>query len=307
MDGILFNGSNILADESSITGESNLIVKSPNLQDELPKSQTNPFILSGSKIMDGTGQILVCCVGSNSQLGKLKLSLQEEEKPTPLQMKLENVANQIGKIGLISAIITILVLIIYIIYDSIIGEINFLSIQALKMLVNAFMIGITILVMAVPEGLPLAVTIALAFSLGKLREENNLVKQLSSCEIMGGANNICSDKTGTLTKNLLSVTNIFIENSEKEPNKRTFTEAIRPDTFEKFYESICINSSANPKLKGKTLELRGNSTECALLEIVYNLGYNYENYRNTPNVIKVFPFNSLKKKMTTIYYHPNVG
>ena len=106
------------------------------------------------------------------------------------------------------------------------------------------MIGITIVVMAVPEGLPLAVTIALAFSLGRMRSDNNLVKHMADCETMGGANNICTDKTGTLTLNLMTVEKIFIEEEEKPINKKTFCQSLAQKTSTLLFEGICINSDS---------------------------------------------------------------
>ena len=110
--------------------------------------------------------------------------------------------------------------------------------------VSYFIVAVTIIVVAVPEGLPLAVTIALAYSVGKMKEENNLVRFLQACETMGGANNICSDKTGTLTKNLMSVTNLFIEESDfSNIDKKN----ISPSTLQLLCEGICLNSNAFPK------------------------------------------------------------
>ena len=113
-------------------------------------------------------------------------------------------------------------------------------------LVDAFIIAVSIIVVAVPEGLPLAVTIALAYSVGKMKDENNLVRYLQACETMGGADNICSDKTGTLTKNIMSVVKIFAQDKEvTEFNKNTFT----GDYAKILCKSVCLNSNANPDIK----------------------------------------------------------
>ena len=129
---------------------------------------------------------------------------------------------------------------------------------------------------AVPEGLPLAVTIALAYSVGKMKEENNLVRYLQACETMGGADNICSDKTGTLTKNIMSVTRLFAM-------EKIWTE-FKPGQLGDFGEllsvSICQNSNATPELIVEGDKIRsnqiGNKTECALLEMALRLGFNYK-------------------------------
>lgn len=103
---------------------------------------------------------------------------------------------------------------LHLFYDAAFNDYPLFSPQALKELLNFFIIAVTIIVVAVPEGLPLAVTIALAYSVGKMKDENNLVRWLSACETMGGANTICSDKTGTLTENRMTVTNLFIEEND---------------------------------------------------------------------------------------------
>jgi Ca2+ transporting ATPase len=129
---------------------------------------------------------------------------------------------------------------------------------------------------AVPEGLPLAVTIALAYSVGKMKEENNLVRYLQACETMGGADNICSDKTGTLTKNIMSVTRLFAL-------EKIWTE-FKPGQLGDFGKllsvSICQNSNATPELIVEGDKIRsnqiGNKTECALLEMALRLGFNYK-------------------------------
>ena len=188
----------------------------------------------------------MCTVGNETQIGKLKAKLQEEQPETPLQQKLELVAEQIGTIGTISALLTMLALWVHLGVAIALKEHCFMCIQSVNQIVNAFLIAVTIVVVAVPEGLPLAVTIALAFSVGKMKDENNLVKQLASCEIMGGATNICSDKTGTLTQNLMTLDEIYIDdqNQKRDIIRKEFMSAYLLNIF---CESICINSSAFPK------------------------------------------------------------
>ena len=155
---------------------------------------------------------------------------------------------------------------------------------------------------AVPEGLPLAVTIALAYSVNKMKDENNLVRYLQACETMGGANNICSDKTGTLTKNLMTVTRIFIEENTLDIIER---DICTEKTCRLLCLSVTNNSNANPKIvrSGSDLVIDqiGNKTECALLEMAFRMGYDYKKFRNRDQQLKVFPFSSEKKKMATTY------
>lgn len=176
--------------------------------------KVNPFLISSSKILEGTGKMVVLAIGEHSQYGILKKTLVQEEDETPLQIKLGDLANQIGTVGFYAAILTFIAMLCHILYDAYAtGDMfgTLWNLNTLLLLVDAFIVAVSIIVVAVPEGLPLAVTIALAYSVGKMKEENNLVRYLQACETMGGADNICSDKTGTLTKNKMSVVRIFLK------------------------------------------------------------------------------------------------
>lgn len=153
--------------------------------------------------------MVVLVVGESSCIGKIRALLDKEDpEPTPLQEKLEKLATDIGKFGLYSAIIIILVLLIrFAIEKGITREWN--TSKDLLDIVNFFMLGITVVVVAIPEGLPLSVTISLAFSVKKMLDDQNLVRRMEACETMGGANNICSDKTGTLTMNKMTLDQIW--------------------------------------------------------------------------------------------------
>uniref|UniRef100_A0A0G4IAJ6 Cation-transporting P-type ATPase N-terminal domain-containing protein n=1 Tax=Chromera velia CCMP2878 TaxID=1169474 RepID=A0A0G4IAJ6_9ALVE len=225
-DGIVISGSNLKVDESSLTGETVNVVK--NSVEECLRQTTDPtrvakleaatdenrhhvmdspVVLSGTEVKGGSGNVLVLAVGTNSQLGELYSKLQQKEEPTPLQRKLEHLARQIGIAGLIAAALTFLAL--FISYWSVWatqeeskrpapGEIGIEHVRFLTLMV-------TVVVVAVPEGLPLAVMISLLFSIKKMYAEQCWVRKLQACETMGGADEICSDKTGTLTKNRMTV------------------------------------------------------------------------------------------------------
>jgi len=146
--------------------------------------------------------MLTLAIGEHSSWGKVKKMLQADDKndKTPLEEKLSILADQIGAIGLKGAIVTFAAMCLRLILEIIItGEPKLDLFGLIKHILSFFIIAVTVIVVAVPEGLPLAVTIALAYSVGKMKDENNLVRYLAACETMGGANNICSDKTGTLT------------------------------------------------------------------------------------------------------------
>lgn len=214
-------------------------------------------------------------------------------------------ADQVGKVGMYAAAATFLAMFIHYIYDCFAeGSFveNFIAVETIHEVIEYFIIAISIVVVAVPEGLPLSVTIALAYSVGKMKEENNLVRYLQACETMGGADNICSDKTGTLTKNLMTVTRIFVEQGVHD----TIAKEILSDGSCRLLSlGICNNSNANPKFNSDKGQLRieqnGNKTECALLEVAYRMGFDYEKFRNRDKIKKTFPFSSERKKMATVY------
>lgn len=305
VDGLLLEGHNLIADESSMTGEPLGIKKAvPTWAD---KEHTNPFIISSSKILEGTGKMLVLAVGENSQFGILKKKIQASDDETPLQQKLSILAEQIGHVGMVAAALTFVCMLGHIVYDAYItGDFlgSLFNLGTLNHLVEAFIVAVSIIVVAVPEGLPLAVTIALAYSVGKMKDENNLVRFLQACETMGGADNICSDKTGTLTKNRMTVTRMFVQERTVDKITKGF---LNERIGELFSVGVCLNSSANPIFTvsaNGTLEIDqiGNKTDCALLEVAHILGFDYRNVRkeNDHNIIKVVPFSSETKTMSTV-------
>ncbi|KAG0684536.1 hypothetical protein C6P40_002681 [Pichia californica] len=221
-DCILIDG-NLESDESLITGESNTIKKCSiysalsNFNNNLKKTNNHdPFLISGSKILSGQGKAIVVCVGPNSINGKMMLQLSQSndinDEMTPLQNRLNLLADGISKYGLLSSIILFIILFIKFILNLYLNKINLPTTEILSKLINIIITSITIVVVAIPEGLPLAVTLSLAFATTRMIEDGNLVRVLKSCETMGGATNICSDKTGTLTINKMTVIQGLIGN-----------------------------------------------------------------------------------------------
>ncbi len=228
VDAILLKGSGVTCDESAMTGES-IELKKDTLKNCLEKKEEHeadkkpgqkddphdvpsPLLLSGTQIQTGEGWFLCTVVGKRSVMGKIKAALEQKgAEMTPLQEKLEAIATDIGKLGMVSAYITVMVLFIRFWIEQGIDGYKW-SDNVGTYLGNWFgyiIVGVTVIVVAVPEGLPLAVMISLAYSVRKMLKDKNFVKRLASCEIMGGANNICSDKTGTLTMNKMHVTNFW--------------------------------------------------------------------------------------------------
>ena len=172
----------------------------------------SPVMLSGTTVATGEGWFLCIMVGKNSCVGKILDKLESKVETTPLQEKLEAIGSDIGKLGMYAALLTVHVLYARYFIEALDSrEFNFSTEGGsyVEEWLSYLIVGITIIVVAVPEGLPLAVMISLAYSVRKMLIDKNFVKRLASCEIMGGANNICSDKTGTLTKNEMTVTNIW--------------------------------------------------------------------------------------------------
>jgi Ca2+ transporting ATPase len=292
VDGVLFRGHGIKADESSITGESELIHKQPP-----GEGTASPFLLSGSKISEGTGQMVVCAVGAKSLLGKSKEMLEEEEEEaTPLQGKLEAIAEDIGKIGMAAGFLTFLALMVYLAINTI--ERGTWDRTSWKALIDSFIIMVTIVVVAVPEGLPLAVTLSLAYAVGQMKDENNFVRHLQACETMGGANNICSDKTGTLTENKMTAVRVFAQGQDYT---RESVSELSPAIKQALYANICCNSTAFLSVSDSGKEVQsGSRTECALLSLAMLSGYDYRLIRTPERELLQVPFTSESKKMTTV-------
>ena len=180
-----------------------------------PHDLPSPILLSGTGVAGGEGRMLAIMVGEMSAIGQIRKTLEVRDEETPLQGKLDKIATDIGLMGTYAAVLTIHILLLRFLFEGLMdrsidlfgGEADTTNqlLANLQIWISYFIIGVAIIVVAVPEGLPLAVMISLAYSIGKMADDNNEVKRLQSCEIMGGANNICSDKTGTLTENKMKV------------------------------------------------------------------------------------------------------
>ncbi len=181
-----------------------------------------------------------------------------------------------------------------------------LSIETLNKVVNFIIIAITVIVVAVPEGLPLAVTISLAFSVMKMKLENNLVRKLDASETMGGANEICTDKTGTLTKNQMSVKEFYTSDQIFKGRPKTFNTI---PTFELLQRGVLFNCSARVERDPitKTLITKGNCTEQGLIRFLMELGVNVVDglKQKDERILQIIPFNSARKRASTVLEDPN--
>lgn len=303
-DGLFISGFSLLINESSLTGESEPVVV----------NEDNPFLLSGTKVQDGSCKMLITTVGMRTQWGKLMATLSEGgDDETPLQVKLNGVATIIGKIGLFFAVITFIVL-----SQGLISKkyhegllLSWSGDDALEMLEH-FAIAVTIVVVAVPEGLPLAVTLSLAFAMKKMMNDKALVRHLAACETMGSATTICSDKTGTLTTNHMTVVKACICGNIKEVNNPKNASDLcseLPETVVKtLLESIFNNTGGEVVIDqdGK-YQILGTPTETALLEFALSLGGNFKAKRDETKIVKMEPFNSTKKRMCVVLKLPGGG
>jgi Ca2+-transporting ATPase len=299
-DGIFISGYSLLIDESSLTGES----------EPISVGRNKPFLLSGTKVQDGSAKMLVTTVGMRTGWGKLLATLTEGgEDETPLQVKLNGVATIIGKIGLTFAVVTFIVLTLRMIVEKVIGHQSWSGADAVR-IVNFFATAVTIIVVAIPEGLPLAVTLSLAFAMKKMMNDKALVRHLSACETMGSATCICSDKTGTLTTNHMVVVKVWITDNVKKIGSFKEGESLRSEISESVLKLLlqCIFQNTGGEVviskEGKP-EILGSPTESALLEFGVSLGGNYVIERSESRIIKIEPFNSVRKRMTVVVMLPD--
>uniref|UniRef100_A0A8C9NAQ6 Calcium-transporting ATPase n=1 Tax=Serinus canaria TaxID=9135 RepID=A0A8C9NAQ6_SERCA len=252
----------------------------------------------------------------NEEKEKKKVKVPKKEKSV-LQGKLTRLAVQIGKAGLIMSAITVIILVLYFVIDTFgvqkrpwLAECTPIYIQYF---VKFFIIGVTVLVVAVPEGLPLAVTISLAYSVKKMMKDNNLVRHLDACETMGNATAICSDKTGTLTMNRMTVVQAYV--GDTHYRQIPDPEAILPKILDLIVHGVAINSAYTSKIlppekEGGLPRQVGNKTECALLGFVLDLKQDYQAVRNEvpeEKLYKVYTFNSVRKSMSTVLRNSGGG
>ncbi|KAH9755790.1 calcium-transporting ATPase 1 [Citrus sinensis] len=303
-DGLFVSGFSVLINESSLTGES----------EPVNVNALNPFLLSGTKVQNGSCKMLVTTVGMRTQWGKLMATLSEGgDDETPLQVKLNGVATIIGKIGLFFAVVTFAVMVQGLFTRKLQEGTHWTwsGDDALEIL-EFFAIAVTIVVVAVPEGLPLAVTLSLAFAMKKMMNDKALVRHLAACETMGSATSICSDKTGTLTTNHMTVLKACIceEIKEVDNSKGTpaFGSSIPASASKLLLQSIFNNTGGEVVIgEGNKTEILGTPTETAILEFGLLLGGDFQAERQASKIVKVEPFNSVKKQMGVVIELPEGG
>ncbi|KAE8394256.1 hypothetical protein BDV23DRAFT_10750 [Aspergillus alliaceus] len=325
VDGIFIGGHNVKCDESSATGESDVLRKTAAnevfraIEHQENIAKHDPFIVSGAKVSEGVGTFLVTSVGVHSTYGKTMVSLQDEGQTTPLQSKLNVLAEYIAKLGLAAGLVLFVVLFI-----KFLAQLKTIdgADEKGQAFLRIFIVAVTVIVVAVPEGLPLAVTLALAFATTRMLKDNNLVRLLRACETMGNATTICSDKTGTLTENkmtavaaTLGTTCQFLKSSSKGPGENSDThepsDALSPSEFVKslatsvkelLLDSIVLNSTAFEGEQDGIMTFIGSKTETALLNFArtYLALGSVSEARANAETVQMVPFDSGRKCMAVV-------
>ncbi|KAH7856912.1 hypothetical protein Vadar_006814 [Vaccinium darrowii] len=295
-DGLFINGHSLLVDESSMTGESDHV--------EVNLTQ-NPFLFSGTKVADGFGRMLVTSVGMNTTWGEMMSTISNDSnEQTPLQSRLNKLTSSIGKIGLLIAFLVLVVLLVRYFTGNTQDENGNTEYNGSKTkaddIINSVVAiiaaAVTIVVVAIPEGLPLAVTLTLAYSMKRMMSDNAMVRKLSACETMGSATTICTDKTGTLTLNQMKVTKFWL--GEDFMNEMG-SSSIAARVIELLKQGVGLNTTGSvyKSASGSEFEYSGSPTEKAILSwAVSELNLDMEGLKQSCEILHVEAFNSTKKR-----------
>ncbi|KAK0960895.1 plasma membrane calcium [Friedmanniomyces endolithicus] len=321
VDGLFIAGHSVKCDESSATGESDITKKTPAeevfrvMEAGEPLKKMDPFMISGGKVTEGVGRMLVTATGVHSSYGKTMMSLQDSTEATPLQTKLNGLAEYIAKIGSAAALLLFTVLLIK--FCAQLPHDKRAPADKGQAFMTILITAVTIIVVAVPEGLPLAVTLALAYATKRMLKDRNLVRVLRSCETMGNATTVCSDKTGTLTQNVMTVvagsvgtSNRFSSRAGSNGDAAADVDTVGVTTTEfissldhnvktLWKDSIAVNSTAfEGDAEGRKVFI-GSKTETALLDFARdNLGMDSVSVeRSNSEIVQMIPFDSSRKCM----------
>ena len=276
-DGELIVCNDLQINESTLTGEP---VAEKSLEGGGDGAYPRNVILRSTMVMNGRGEFVVTAVGDATEIGKVaKKSTEQTSVETPLHMQLDKLAKMISKVG---SVVSVAAFFIFLIHDILTnpawgGKDYF---YMAEIVLKYFMMAVTLIVMAVPEGLPMAITLSLALNMRRMLKSNNLVRKLHACETMGAVTVICTDKTGTLTQNKMQVSALELKQGDET----------LLDT------AIALNSTAELN-DGKPI---GNPTESALLLWLDAQGKDYEELRKQVNVLKQLPFSTERKMMATL-------
>ncbi|KXH47390.1 calcium-translocating P-type ATPase [Colletotrichum simmondsii] len=335
VDGVLVQGSGIQVDESSLSGESELVHKNVPSESDIRNrrahrsSATDPFILSGTTVSGGVGAYLVTSVGTNSTYGRTLMSLREDVEETPLQQKLGKLAKQLITFGAIAGIIFFLILFIRFLVG--LPTMRGTASEKAETFFKLLILAVTVVVITVPEGLALAVTLALAFATTRMLKDKNLVRLIRSCEIMGNATCICSDKTGTLTQNSMTVVagriglherfgdapreiskddvkkDLSTDDASDQEHPKALLESLSGDVRALTKNSIALNTTSFESDNPNDAGFVGTSTETALLRFsreFFAMGPLSEERANN-EIVDMFPFDASRKWMAVMSKLPD--
>lgn len=296
-DGILLESTSLQVNESTLTGEP--MIAKTTLEADFDKEATYPSnrVLRGTTVVDGHGVMRVELVGDATEYGKVNQGAQiDNDVETPLQGQLRRLAGVISKFGYAASAIIFVLLTAKTLHASDVLS----AMDIVSALLNGFMIAVTLIVVSVPEGLPMSVTLSLALSMNRMLKTNNLVRKMHACETMGAATVICTDKTGTLTQNRMQV---------HEANFYALGEgALGSDEASRLIgEGIAVNSTANLNKEGGEVSTIGNPTEAALLLWLDKQGVDYLPLRNGATVVSQLTFSTERKYMATVVQSPLLG
>lgn len=306
-DGELIEAISLQINESNLTGEP--VVDKTTVEKDFDEEATYPsnMVMRGTTVVDGHGTMRVLRVGDNTEIGKVaRQSTEQSGEPTPLNIQLTKLANLIGKIGFSVAGATFLIFFL----KDVVFYYGFSTLRdwdawipVLERTLKYFMMAVTLIVVAVPEGLPMSVTLSLALNMRRMLSTNNLVRKMHACETMGAITVVCTDKTGTLTQNLMQV---YETNFGENKGDLLTMDAAKAKLIK---ENICANSTAfleetenEDKPKGV-----GNPTEIALLLWLNAQGINYLEVRESAKVLDQLTFSTERKFMATLVQSPSLG
>ena len=275
-DGLLFEATDLQVDESSLTGE---MLTTKSLNHQKLSAYPSDLLLRSSMVMNGTGRYVVTAVGDKTEIGHVaRQAMEITGVKTPLNLQLERLAKLISKVG---SGVSIAAFVVFLVHDVLTQPLWHTTdyVGMVEVVLKYFMMAVTLIVMAVPEGLPMAVTLALALNMRRMLKSNNLVRKLQASETMGAVTCICTDKTGTLTENRMTVSDVrwMMDDGRCQPSD--------------LHKALALNTTATHDV--------GNPTEQALLRWLQEQGVDYQQLRNEHPLTSRLPFSTERKYMST--------
>ncbi|MBZ9686800.1 calcium-translocating P-type ATPase, PMCA-type [Clostridium estertheticum] len=307
-DGRLVSSIDLMVREDMLTGESedvskddqviiemeNIKSKDKNIvQDPIPAKQLN-MVFGGTLVAYGRASFVVTATGDSSQMGEIAKNLEDSDLQTPLQAKLGDLGGKISKVSSAIAAVLFIVMIIKLVLAKTISPDTsgiFAFLQSVEPIKTAFVVCVTLIVAAVPEGLPTMINMTLAITMQKMAKINALVTKKEACETIGSVSVICSDKTGTLTQNRMTVEKVYLNGKFRGRDELS-------DSNNYFIDNCLVNSTADIEKDDSEVKYLGSATECALL--LYNEDYDYVQERQNANIAHQIPFSSKSKRMSTV-------